>query len=113
MRTHRLARSTIPTLIAALLTVALPLAAQSPSAKQRAAAFNLDSMRASAGRPWSRYQSRHFELYTEYPGVPATAMLDSLEAALTHATELLGTTASDAVKLTVFVTASRTGSPTS
>jgi hypothetical protein len=111
MRTHRLALSTILTVLAALLAVAMPVAAQSPSAKELAAAFNLDTMRASAGRPWSRYQSRHFELYTEYPGTRATVMLDSLEEALSHATGLLGTTASDAIKLTVFVTGSRTRFP--
>ena len=112
MRSHRLAIAVMAVVIAAaMLAVPLPTAAQTASVKARAAALNIDTMRASAGVPFSRYQSRHFELYTEYPGTPATRMLDSLEAALSHATELLGTTVSDAITLTVFVTASRTRFP--
>jgi hypothetical protein len=93
------------------LLFAPSLDAQSPTAKQRATAFNIDTLRASAGAPWSRYQSRHFELYTEYSGIPAALMLDSLEEALSHASVLLGTPVREAPRLTVFVTASRTRFP--
>lgn len=99
---------------AMLVAVLVPtpgLAAQSPSARERLAAIELDSMLASAGPPFQRFTSRHFELYTERAGSAAARMLDGLEEALTHAYAFLGAPANNPDTITVFVTTSRTRFP--
>lgn len=85
--------------------------AQAPSVAEKLAAIDLDVMRTSAGAPFRRFQSRHFELYAEYGEPTASRMLDSLEEALTHAYAFLGAPMNDPAPITVFVTASRTRFP--
>jgi hypothetical protein len=110
-RSRRLVIATTAAVVAAVLAVPPPVAAQQPSRAEWVAALNIDTMRTSVGAPWSRHQSPHFLLYTEYAGTRATHMLDSLEAAWAHATELIGYTPTDTARITVFVTASRTRFP--
>lgn len=101
----------IAVLAGALLGPTPRLSAQSPGARERQAATELDSMLKTAGPAFRRFTSRHFELYVEPAGPTATRMLDSLEGALRHAYAFLGATAIDTATITVFVTASRTRFP--
>jgi|GEM_PF-2918827 len=96
---------------AATCSITPRLFAQSPTARERLAAIELDSMLKSVGPPFQRFTSRHFELYAERAGPTATRMLDSLEEALTHAYAFLGAPLNDPATITVFATASRTRFP--
>lgn len=112
MNTRRRTIAATTTLLGmSMLATLAPVAAQAPSASERLAAWDVAAMRQSPGIPLRRVQSRHFQLYTEYDEAHAVRMLDSLEAALAHAHALLGTAATAADTLTVFVTASRTRFP--
>lgn len=68
----------------------------------------LESLLATPGLPLEERASEHFWLYSELRGTRNARLLDSLEEALTHATELLGVKSVAQTPVPVIVTTSRT-----
>lgn len=93
------------------VTVATSLIAPTLAIAQTVPRPHVDSLIQSAGPAWSRLESSHFVVYNEARGAKAQSLVDSLEAAWTHALALLGKPIHDQSAITVFVTTSRTRFP--
>ena len=97
-------------LFGALVCNAVVLSAQVAATHSPTWAAKIDSLAHSPGPRWAIAHSAHFNVYVEkVSGAFSTrAILDSLEAAWTHDSALIGTSVPQAPPVSVFVTASRT-----
>ena len=91
--------------------LALPFVASGSSSQPAPKATllpTLESLLATPGLPLEQRASEHFRLHSELRGPRNAELLDSLEEALTHATELLGVKGAAQTPVPVIITTSRT-----
>ena len=84
------------------------VALESQGSPRLSSPVTLGALLATRGAKLHQLRSERFTLYSELPTAQTSSLLDSLDEALAHATELLGARISPSEPVPVIITASRT-----